>query len=193
MMFKLCIATPIFSKDLAVKINPILRIIHKLSPFVIAVTILTVWVATSTPVWASLTASAALGSTGAKVPVGQAIDVMYVTVTSTFGDTNLTQLRFKNTSAGVNFGPNSITKASLYKATQSGLFTGTETQLANIPYPSQVSRGLDQNFNFSDTVTSGNSNTYIIVYTFSETAELNTSTNATLVALSPAASRPTRT
>jgi len=128
------------------------------------------------PTLGAFTASST--SSGAKIPVGQLTDMMHIKVSST-SDTVLSKMTIKNTSPLLNFGKG-ITEVRVYKSS-GGSFTGTETPLVTETYSTPQPVGLSKDLEFSDLIPSGNTQTYIVAYTFSESAALDVTSNLTLL------------
>ncbi len=113
-------------------------------------------------------------------PQGTKSAIIYFKLKAVGGDASFTSLSFKNNSNAVFFGKK-ITKVYLYK--DSGVLgtfeDGTESELDSITYGS-VPNVSDQQFVISETISSGNSQGYFVVYDIAASAELGASTNITL-------------
>jgi hypothetical protein len=117
------------------------------------------------------------------VPQGNKIAMIYIKLQANLADMTFTSMRFKNASSQVFFGQH-ITRALLYKdslnSQQTVFDDGLEEEIARIDFPTPST--ADQLFaSFSQTIPSGNTQGYFIVYEISDTAPLSASTNIQLL------------
>ncbi len=117
------------------------------------------------------------------VPQGNKISMLYIKLQANLGDMTFNSMRFKNASSQVFFGQN-VTRALLYKDSLSSQQTvfddGLEEEIARIDFGSPTT--AEQLFaSFSQTIPSGNTQGYFIVYEISDTAPLSATTNLQLL------------
>lgn len=118
-------------------------------------------------------------------PQSSKVAMIFMKLQALGGSATFSNIKFKNPSPTIFLG-NKITKAYLYKDSQiagvQGRFDdGTETELASITYGADPTTA-DQPFSgFSDTITSGNSSGYFIVYQVADNADLAATTSITVL------------
>ena len=117
------------------------------------------------------------------VPQGNKIAMIYIKLQANLGDMTFTSMRFKNASSQVFFG-NNVTRALLYKDSLSSQQTvfddGLEGEIAQVEFGNPTT--AEQLFSsFSQTIPSGNTQGYFIVYEISDTAPLSATTNLQLL------------
>lgn len=117
------------------------------------------------------------------VPQGNKIAMIYIKLQANLGDMTFTSMRFKNASSQVFFG-NNVTRALLYKDSLSSQQTvfddGLEEEIARVDFGNPTT--AEQLFSsFSQTIPSGNTQGYFIVYEISDTAPLSATTNLQLL------------
>jgi len=115
------------------------------------------------------------------VPQGNKIAMMYLQLFSSGGDSTFTSMLFKNNSSQVFFGQH-VTRITLFKDSGSdAVFTdGQEEEVTrrNFSNPVTGTLGFEP---FSQTIPSGNTQGYFIVYDISDTAPLSATTNLQLL------------
>ncbi|NBV83387.1 hypothetical protein EBR57_04610 [bacterium] len=120
-------------------------------------------------------------------PQSSKVAMIFFKIQAVGGSNALTSVSFKNSSPTIFFG-NKVTKAFLYRdsstAGVAGRFDdGDETELAAITYDTDPTTA-DQIFTgFSDTIASGNSQGYFVVYQIADNADLTATTSITLLDL----------
>ena len=117
------------------------------------------------------------------VPQGNKIAMIYIKLLSSNGDTTFTSMRLKNASSQVFFGQH-VTRAILFKdsinSQQTVFDDGQEEEIARIDFTTPTT--ADQTFgSFSQTIPSGNTQGYFVVYEISDTAPLSATTNLQLL------------
>lgn len=146
--------------------------------------ILSVSVAAPGSIHAQATLSVAQTTTDKKfVPQGNKVSMLYIKLLASGGDATFTSMLIKNSSSQVFFG-NHVTRAVLFKdsinSQQTVFEDGQEEEIARLDFPNPTSG--DQTFSsFSQTIPSGNTQGYFIVYEISDTAPLSATTNLQLL------------
>ncbi len=117
------------------------------------------------------------------VPQGNKIPMIYIKLQANLADMTFTSMQFRNASSQVFFGQY-VTRALLYKdslTSQQTVFDdGQEEEIARVDFTN--STAADQEFlSFSQTIPSGNTQGYFVVYEISDTAPLSATTNLQLL------------